>query len=105
MKINGLVVDEAKLCDGVWDIFKRCAGPDDRGALAIGMLPKWLMDAVERSLVVWIKKDTTTRLQCSWEEAEPFVDKPVMRDTINAIIRQVSIGLYARAKQEGYLKV
>lgn len=102
MRINGLIVNTQAIADGLYEII--C----DRGEEAIvafGMIPKPIIDLTEKLVREKVVAENARLLQMTVQEFQPFVDEKLLRETVQPILHQISLGIYTAAKRAGKLLV
>ena len=102
MKINGLSVDTQAIANGLYTII--CEREED-AIVAFGMIPKWIMDQTETLVREKIISENARRLNLTIEELKPFVDEKLLTETVNPILHEIALGIYAAASRAGKLLV
>ncbi len=102
MNIQGLRVDAPAIADGLYEII--C----DRGQEAIvafGMIPKDIIDLVEKILRERVIALWARQLDVAVEEAMPYVDEAKLRAIVQPIIHEITVGIYNAAARAGKMVV
>jgi len=102
MKINGLNVNAQAIADGLYVII--CEKGED-STVAFGMIPKWIMDVTEQLVREKVIAENAKRLNLAVEELKPYVDEKLLAETVNPIIHEICLGIYAAAAKAGKLLV
>lgn len=102
MKINGLMVDTQDIADGLYQII---CERDEAAIVAFGMIPKWIMDLTETLVREKVIAENAKRLNLTVDELKPFVDEKLLSETVNPILHEISLGIYAAAAKAGKLLV
>jgi hypothetical protein len=102
MKTNGLSVDTQAIADGLYDLI---CEREEEAIVAFGMIPKWILDLTETSIREKIISEAARQLGITAEELKPFVDDQLLTQTVNPILHEISVGIYAAAKRAGKLLV
>jgi len=102
MKINGLIVDAQAIADGLYEII--CEHGEE-AIVAFGMIPKWIMDLTEKLVREKVIVENARRLNLTVEEFKPYVDEKLLTETVNPILHEISLGIYAAAARAGKLLV
>ena len=102
MKINGLSVDTQAIADGLYAII--CEKGED-AIVAFGMIPKWIMDLTEKLVREKVIAETARQLNLTVAELQPQVDNKLLAETVNLILHEISLGIYAAAAKAGKLLV
>ena len=102
MKINGLNVNTQAIADGLYEII--CEKGED-SIVAFGMIPKWIMDMTEKLVREKVIAETARQLNLTAEELKPYVDEKLLAETVNPIIHEICLGIYAAAAKAGKLLV
>ena len=106
MKINGLTVDTAAIGEG---LYKLIVEQGDEAIVAFGMIPKPIMDLMEKLLREKIISIAAKQQGVTDEEliefAKTYLDnksfEKSLRDIINPISREVCVAIYGAAKRAG----
>ena len=102
MKIDGLNVDAQAIADGLYAIIGE---QGEEAIVAFGMIPKWIMDLTEKLVRERVIAETARQLHLTSAELQPHVDEQLLRDTVNPILQEISLGIYAAAAKAGKLLV
>ena len=102
MKINGLTVDTRAIADGLYAII--CERGEEP-IVALGMIPKWIMDLTENLVREKVIAESARQLGITTEELKPYVDDNLLSETVNPILHEISLGIYAAAAEAGKLLV
>ena len=102
MKINGLNVDTQAIADGLYEII--CERGEE-AIVAFGMIPKWILDLTEKLVREKVLAESARQLGITAEELKPYVDEKLLAETVNPIIHEISLGIYATAAKAGKLLV
>ena len=102
MKINGLSVDTQTIADGLYAII--CERGEE-AVVAFGMIPKWIMDLTEKLVREKVLSETARRLNLTVAELQPHLDDKLLSETVNPILHEITIGIYAAAAKAGKLLV
>jgi hypothetical protein len=102
MKINGLTVDTQPIADGLYVII--CEWGEE-SIVAFGMISKWIMDLAEKAIREKVIAESARRLNLTVAEFLPYVDEQLLSATVNPILHEISLGIYAAASKAGKLLV
>jgi hypothetical protein len=104
MKINGLTVDAQAIADGMYDIICQ---KGEEAIVAFGMMPKWIMDTLDRMLREKVLQIAAQQIGC--EPNDPtfleFLSEEKIKDTMDPIIHEITVGIYRAAAKKGMMRV
>src|SRR5258706_12531041 len=102
MKINGLMVDTHAIADGLYAIICRRG---EEAIVAFGMIPKWIMDLTEKLVREKVVAESARQLNLTVADLQPQLDEKLLTETVNPILHEISLGIYAAAAKAGKLLV
>ena len=102
MKINGLNVDTRKIAEGLYDLIEQ---KGEAGIVAFGMIPKWIVDLLEKLLREKIISESARQVGISADELSPVVDQDKVKQMVSEISRAICIDIYAVAGERGKMLV
>lgn len=102
MKIENLEVDTKAIATGLYDIIVE---KGEEAIVAFGMLPKWIIDLLEKEASEKLIRVTADFYKLSADEFRPYVDKAKLKELVGQIVHQCSLDIYAVAKERGALLV
>lgn len=102
LHVNGLAIDAQAIGIGLYDIICETG---QEAIVAFGMIPKEIMDLAERLIrekvvAIWAKQ-----LDCTVDEASPYIDEAKLKATVRPIVHAVSLGIYTAASNAGKMIV
>ena len=77
----------------------------EEAIVAFGMIPKWIMDLTEKLVREKVIAETARQLNLTVAELQPHVDEKLLAETVNPIIHEIALGIYAAAARAGKLAV
>lgn len=102
MKINGLKVDAERIGAGIYALI--CERGEE-AIVAFGMIPKWAIDVLEKQLREKVVELAAAQVPCTVEEFTPYIDEAKVKDTVQPILHEVTLGIYGAASKAGKLCV
>jgi hypothetical protein len=120
MKINGLKVDTQAIADGLYAIITE---KGEEAIVAFGMIPKWIMDLLEVQLREKIIRIVCEQMRFNEAETKHLVEldklgmlvnsgtisagfsEEKLKETMQPIIHEVSVGIYGAAARAGKMIV
>jgi hypothetical protein len=102
MRINGLSVDTQAIAEGLYDII---CGKGEDSIVAFGMISKWIVDLTEKLVREKVIAETARQLNLTVEELKPYIDEKHLMETVQPIIHEICLGIYAAAAKAGKLLV
>lgn len=102
MKINGLLIDEQNIANGLYAII--CEQGQDH-IVAYGMIPAEIMECLAKLLREKMIALAAAQRRMTAEEFAPYVDEAIIKDMIQKISHEVCIGIYRAAKEAGKMLV
>ncbi len=120
MKLNGLVVDTQAIADGLYGII---CHKGEESIVAFGMIPKWIIDVLEKQLREKIVRTAAEQMQFSEAEIGHLLEldklgvlttdgveaagfsEDMIRETMRPIVHEVSVGIYKAASRAGKMCV
>lgn len=100
VKINNLNVDADAIGRGLYGII---CDKGESALVSFGMIPKWIMDIAEKMVREKIVSEAAKQVCCSPEELAPIVDKAIVDDMTNKIMRQIGTSIYKAASEQGQM--
>ena len=102
MNINGLKVDAAKIGHGLYAIIEE---KGEEAIVAFGMVPKWAIDMAERAVRDKVVAIAAEQIGCTVDEFKPFIDEDKVKQTVQPILHEITLGIYDAASKAGKLLV
>lgn len=104
VKLNrsGIKVDAAKIGAGLYDLV--CQKGDD-AIVAFGMIPKWIVDILDRQL-----EEKIIELFAAENQIEPALAKEIicpdsLKDMVRSISKECTLAMFDAASKAGKLRV
>lgn len=120
MKVNGLNVNTEAIGEGLYRII---CEKGEEAIVAFGMIPKWIMDLLEKQLREKIIRVVCEQMRFSNTETEHLLEldrlgmlmgkdvaatgfsEELLQDTMRPIIHEVSVAIYKAASNAGKMCV
>lgn len=97
-RINGLIVDADAIGKGLYGII---CDKGEEAIVAFGMIPKWSIDLLQKSLREKIVSTAAVQRGVTVEAMKPFLDEKEIKRTMAEIEHQVVLGIYSAASAAG----
>lgn len=102
MRINGLNVDTRKIAEGLYAIIEE---KGEAGIVAFGMIPKWIVDLLEKLVREKIISESARQVGVSAGQLTPHVDQDKVKKMVSEISHAVCTDIYAVASERGKMLV
>ena len=98
----GLAVDARAIGAGLYDLIVE---QGEEAIVAFGMIPHWAIQTAEKATREKVISICAEQAGMPIEDFRPYVDEQKLKDTVQPIIHEVTLAIYAAAKNRGMLVV